>query len=229
MSKNVFLGMDDASIDFDVFERPVHAELIGPLRALKSLARESGFNLGLASGYRSYERQLAIWNEKVSGRRPVLDHNEQLVDINTVSKTQLIFLILRWSALPGASRHHWGTDIDVVDLTVLEDGASYDLTLAETMPGGIFGAMHIWLNGILNREGCDFYRPYSKDMGGVSPEPWHLSLFSAAKQFESFSSKDIILNCLQRSDLLLKQEIIANFDEIYDRFIINVDEPSHGV
>ncbi len=38
--------------------------------------------------------------------------------------------ILRWSALPGASRHHWGTDIDVYDRGC-SSGAAYALQLTE--------------------------------------------------------------------------------------------------
>ena len=221
----VFLGKNDANIDFHTFERPVHAALIEPLRSLKKYALGSGFTLSLASGYRSYERQLSIWNDKASGRRPVLDHKENVVDVNAVSKTELMFLMLRWSALPGASRHHWGTEVDVVDLSVLGERQSYELTLAETIESGIFGAMHHWLNTFLAQEYSDFYRPYTTDMGGVSPEPWHLSLHSVANDFERFSSKALIINSIKDSDLLLKQEVMENFDEIYERFVANVDTP----
>ena len=44
--------------------------------AFDQLAREaakSGINLMLASGFRSFERQLLIWNAKANGERPVLD------------------------------------------------------------------------------------------------------------------------------------------------------------
>ena len=30
--------------------------------------------------------------------------------------------ILEWSALPGASRHHWGSEFDVFDLAALPEG-----------------------------------------------------------------------------------------------------------
>ena len=36
-------------------------------------AREAGFELAVASGFRSYDRQLAIWNGKARGQRPVHD------------------------------------------------------------------------------------------------------------------------------------------------------------
>lgn len=220
----MFLGKDDANIDFDSFERPVHVALVEPLRALKSHAQKAGFSLGLASGYRSYERQLLIWNNKASGRRPVLDSNENPVDIDAISSTELMFLMLRWSALPGASRHHWGTEIDVIDLSRLSEGQSYDLTIEETADGAIFSEMHQWLNEQLQNKNSEFYRPYSKDMGGVSPEPWHLSLFSVAQSFEEFGTKSLIFDCLSEGDFLLKQEVLAHFDEIYERFITNVEK-----
>jgi len=52
-------------------------------------------------------RQAEIWNAKAAGLRPVLDANEQPIDTGTLSERELVFAILRWSALPGASRHHW--------------------------------------------------------------------------------------------------------------------------
>ncbi|SPY94009.1 D-alanyl-D-alanine carboxypeptidase [Proteus mirabilis] len=65
-----------------------------------------------ASFIRSFERQLAIWNGKFEGTRPVLDAESQPIDIQTLSEGQRCEAILKWSALPGASRHHWGTEID---------------------------------------------------------------------------------------------------------------------
>jgi len=52
--------------------------------------------------------------------------------------------ILHWSALPGASRHHWGTEIDVIDRAALADGRKAQLIPAEygadgSLPGSTAG------------------------------------------------------------------------------------------
>ena len=44
--------------------------------------------------------------------------------------------ILRWSALPGGSRHHWGTEIDIFDPDLLPQGQSLQLEPWEYESGG---------------------------------------------------------------------------------------------
>ena len=39
-----------------------------------------------------------------------------------LSPAERIEAILRWSALPGASRHHWGTDLDLIDAHAIQPG-----------------------------------------------------------------------------------------------------------
>ena len=46
--------------------------------------------------------------------------------------------ILVWSALPGASRHHWGTDLDVFDRAVQPPGEPLELLARHYEPGGRF-------------------------------------------------------------------------------------------
>ncbi len=46
-----------------------------------------------------------------------------------------------------ASRHHWGTEIDVVDGTRLVPGQPVPLEPAEFAPGGRFASLDRWLNG----------------------------------------------------------------------------------
>ncbi len=93
----------------------VHREALEPFRRLQREARTAGFDLRILSGFRSFEEQLAIWNGKATGKRAVLDSAAVPLDITRLSERELVFAMLRWSALPGASRHHWGTDLDVYD------------------------------------------------------------------------------------------------------------------
>ncbi|MDN5681542.1 MAG: M15 family metallopeptidase, partial [Ewingella sp.] len=82
---------------------------------MQDAARLAGFNLQPASTFRDFERQLAIWNGKFRGERPVLDKESRPVEVASLSDAERCELILRWSALPGASRHHWGSDLDIYD------------------------------------------------------------------------------------------------------------------
>ena len=87
--------------------------------ALQRDARAAGFDLAIASSFRSYSRQLAIWNGKAGGLRKVHDDAGHEVDINALAAPERLRAILRFSAIPGTSRHHWGTDLDVYDAAAL--------------------------------------------------------------------------------------------------------------
>lgn len=221
MDENSFLGLSDSEIDFDTFERPVHRFLIPAVTRLKADAASEGFDLEIVSGFRSFERQLDIWNGKALGKRLLLDHDEKPLEVQTLSSKDLIFAILRWSALPGTSRHHWGTEIDVIDANALDEPTNFQLTLLETQEGGVFSELHHWLDEYIEHEHCEFFRPYDIDRGGVSPEPWHLSHIETSKAFQCRQSKRILSETLQGCDLALKDEVLENLDLIYERFVVN--------
>lgn len=61
----------------------VHQHVLRPFSLLRSAAANEGFDLRICSGFRSFQRQRLIWNEKLSGLRPVLIITEnQLFWIN---------------------------------------------------------------------------------------------------------------------------------------------------
>jgi len=215
------LGKNSDFIVFDRFERPVHQSVVAPLIELKSQANNAGFDLALASGYRSFDRQLAIWNEKATGRRVVLDVNENPIDIDSLSAKERVFAILRWSALPGASRHHWGSDIDIFDASALQDVKQLQLTNAETKNGGPFEAFYRWLTPVLEKNLTSFVRPYAVDCGGVAPEPWHLSYAPLADKYFDALNIELLTRCIENAEIALKQEILSNIDEIFHRFVLN--------
>jgi len=126
----------------------LHTAVVEPFQSLQADAEAAGFDLSIVSGYRGFDRQLLIWNEKARGNRLVLDDDQQPIDVFKLSDDQRLHALLRWSALPGASRHHWGTDFDIFDSKALNQAkAASDLpyalklTVDETEPGGIFADM----------------------------------------------------------------------------------------
>lgn len=210
-------GVSDAHIDFSALEAPIHREAVEAFSYLKQVAAKEGFNLTLASGFRCFSRQLAIWNAKALGHRPILSSFGEALNPKLMTPSETIYAILRWSALPGASRHHWGCEADVFDSAALEAGEKLQLTLEECEPGGVFGGMHRWLDSWL--PGSDFYRPYAKDTGGVSPEPWHISYRPISSRYASAMSSELIRKAIEQSDIVFKMDILSDFDEIYRRFI----------
>ena len=71
---------------------------------MKNAAKKEGINMKIVSGYRSFNRQKIIWNRKFL--------NNQKQGLNPLEN---INKIIQYSTIPGTSRHHWGTDIDIID------------------------------------------------------------------------------------------------------------------
>ena len=197
----------------------IHAQVVEPFVALQTQAAKQGFDLQICSGFRSFERQLHIWNGKLSGLRPVVDKAGNPIVLEALSPWDQIQAVLRWSALPGASRHHWGTDFDVYDAAAMPEGYQIQLTPEEVEGAGIFAPMHDWLDSSFEGDSLGFYRPYGTDKGGVAPERWHLSYAPIADIYAREHSADVIAERLACSELLLLDVVLENLDEIVRRFV----------
>jgi len=195
----------------------LHADVIAPFRSMQKSAAQQGIDLQVASGFRSYDRQLAIWNAKASGQKPLLDEQGQPVPFEGLSDLEKIYAIMRWSALPGCSRHHWGTDIDVWDASAVSADYQLQLVPEEYQPYGPFYKLACWLNEHAASYG--FVRPYAVDKGGVAPEPWHLSYLPIATQFEVHLSSTFVKKILDNAPLVLSDALKDSLDDILERFI----------
>ena len=195
----------------------VHQDIVVPLTELQQNAAASGFDLRLCSGFRSFDRQLHIWNAKLSGLRPVVDDRGALINLDLLSPWQQIQAVMRWSALPGASRHHWGTDIDIYDRAAMPADYQLQLIPAEVEGQGMFAPLHDWLDEKLADQG--FYRPYGTDTGGVAPERWHISYRPLAQTFAQGLTAEVLEQRLQDTELLLLDVVLDHLDEILQRYI----------
>ncbi|MFC1639777.1 M15 family metallopeptidase [Gemmatimonadota bacterium] len=204
----------------------VHKNVVEPFLELKGEARNNGFELEIFSGFRDFDRQLGIWNRKATGKQAVLDSNAVALDIRLLSEKELALAILRWSALPGASRHHWGTDLDVFDAAAKPAGYEIELIPEEVNTGGMFGPLHDWLDERMAVDGAfGFFRPYEWDLNGVAPERWHLSYAPLAAQNEQLLTKDVLRSTIEHASIELKAVVLEHLDEIYDRFVLNICRP----
>lgn len=200
----------------------VHQQMLPAFQALKEAANQAGFDLQLASAFRPFERQLLIWNNKFSGKQPLLDSNSQPLDPATLDALEKIHAIMRWSALPGASRHHWGTDIDVYAANCLPKDTQLQLEPWEYAKGGHQAEFSQWLAA--NMADFGFYLPYADDRGGVACEPWHISYFPVSKYLLSQLTPDLLRRTLSQSELAGKSHILENLDSLYSKYIENICE-----
>ncbi len=189
------------------------------LLALKQAADNAGFNFNIASGFRSFERQLTIWNKKMSGESILLDENSQPINSDLLSESQKIRSILRWSALPGASRHHWGTDFDVFDRNALPENSTLQLEPWEYLQDHQ-RPFYFWLKDNLQHFG--FFFPYQENSSGVAFEPWHISHYSTANYYLEALTLELLAKQLESAPILGKECVHQMLAEIYNQYITNI-------
>lgn len=201
----------------------LHAAVVRPFLAMREAAARAGFDLVPVSSFRDFERQRAIWNAKFRGERPALDRRGRAVNLAALAAGKRVEMILLWSALPGASRHHWGSDIDVADGKVLAAGYQPKLEVAEYRRGGPFAALSGWLGNNMRRYG--FFTPYTRRGRGVQPEPWHLSYAPVARAALARMSVRLLAEAITGAGVDGEAEILARLPTIRERYLLDVDAP----
>jgi LAS superfamily LD-carboxypeptidase LdcB len=193
---------------------------------MRAEAAKSGFDLRPYSSFRDFPAQLRIWNRKARGEATLYDPRGTPLDYASLTPPQVVDAILAWSALPGASRHHWGTDVDVYDGARVPDRSKVELLPAETEPGGVFHELFLWLSEALPRFG--FFRPYDRDRGGFNPEPWHLSFAPLSVPALAALSPEVLAACLREEpDVALAEHVWPRLPEIHARYVLNVAPVHH--
>ncbi|MCS7078787.1 MAG: M15 family metallopeptidase [Chloracidobacterium sp.] len=115
-------------------------------------AKKDNIELIIVSATRNFDRQKDIWETKWKERQAITDPVERARDI------------LRYSSMPGTSRHHWGTDID---LNSLED---------DYFKSAVGLAVYQWLVTHAGKYGfCQPYTSKEKGRTGYEEEKWHWS------------------------------------------------------
>jgi D-alanyl-D-alanine carboxypeptidase len=123
-------------------------------------AEKDGIGLRIISSTRNFEKQKAIWEGKWS----------RFEKEAPGAKTRAL-KILEYSAMPGSSRHHWGTDIDLNDL----NNPAFEKK-------GKFEKAYAWLDAHAHEYG--FCQPYTAGRtSGYHEEKWHWSYTPLSRVF----------------------------------------------
>jgi LAS superfamily LD-carboxypeptidase LdcB len=201
----------------------LHRAVVQPFQQLRAAAAAAGMDLVPLSSFRDFDRQLTIWNGKHRGERELLAADGSVLDARALDDEARVETILHWSALPGASRHHWGTDMDVIDANAIPPGYRPRLVSEEYAAGGVFARLDEWLAA--NAAGHGFYRPYATWRGGVQPEPWHLSYAPLAMLALEQLSVEVLREALADVDLAASAVVNRQLPAILQRYVRNVDAP----
>lgn len=170
---------------------------------MKKAAHNDGFDIKMISSYRSFDRQVGIWERKYG----------QYTDEDNMKPLQAIDKIVEYSTIPGTSRHHWGTDIDIVDGNQKVDGDV--LVPGKFEVGGPYEAFKIWMDA--NSKKYDYYLVYTNDpkRKGFKYEPWHYSYAPLSiPMLTEFRSKNI-LQLLEKEDFLGCEHFTNGFLHTY--------------
>jgi LAS superfamily LD-carboxypeptidase LdcB len=201
----------------------LHVHAVAPFAQLRRAAAVDGFDLVPVSTFRDFARQLSIWNRKWSGEVPLNDPAGNVLDPGRLSAKERVDAILHWSALPGASRHHWGTDLDLIDRRALPPGYRVQLVPSEYIPPGPFAPLAEWLEGNAARFG--FFRPFRGILSGVQAEPWHFSFAPVAEPARRRLTPALLREALETSDLAGKEAVLPRIEEIHGRYVGSIDWP----
>ncbi|NTS76032.1 M15 family metallopeptidase [Catenovulum sp. SM1970] len=221
ISQQTLVGIDQTQL-IELFPNHFCHPLVTPaITALQSAAFEAGFDCRLASSYRSFERQQTIWLDKYRGRRVVLNEKDEQIDLTRLTEEQKLSAIARYSAFPGLSRHHWGTDFDVFDISAVSRD-ELQLISAEYLPGGPCHNLYLWLCENMAKYG--FYHPYTPEIAaqkGVAFEPWHISFYPISKHFyQAFSDKTAaVIKHYLNADI---QANITQIDSLISQYALNI-------
>jgi len=171
-SADFLVGKHNYYIDSAFVEIPEHMayrskmyllnEVYANYLAMYQAAKKDGVNLKIISAARTFEEQTWIWEDKWKKNK-----------VKYPADTVLSAFIMQYSAMPGTSRHHWGTEVDL---------NSTSESYFESATGK---KVYYWL--IKNAPSFGFCQTYdTKGLArstGYNEEKWHWSYFPLSDQF----------------------------------------------
>ena len=178
MNLDQLIGLNNNNLIGDSIK--LESETYYAFKKMQIAAKKDGINLKIISAYRDYERQKLIWNNKY----------KKFTEENSLNPNEAILEIIRFSTIPGTSRHHWGTDIDIIDGNYPDEN---DVLISKKFEkNGIFFKIKSWMDE--NSEKFGFYLTYNNDINrkGFEYEPWHYSYRpTSIKYYNAFINNDI--------------------------------------
>jgi LAS superfamily LD-carboxypeptidase LdcB len=169
-------------------------------------ALKDGVHLEIRSATRSFNHQKQIWEAKWTGRRKVAGMNLARKIPNEVNRARKI---LRYSAMPGSSRHHWGTEVDLNSFS--NNWFSY----------GKGRRLYKWLQKNAKKYGfCQVYTKKSQHrLTGYEEEKWHWSYMPLSSLYTKQSKEIIILNDFSG----FKGSSTANNVDIINSYMLSIN------
>lgn len=169
---------------------------------MKKAAQADGIDIKIVSSFRDFYRQESIWERKY------LQFSEEgMPPLDAIDK------IIEYSTIPGTSRHHWGTDIDIIDGRPKSSG---DVLVPEKFENdGPYVGLKQWMDE--NSETYGFYLVYTDNprRRGFKYEPWHYSYAPISIPMLTAYRKLNVLKLLQQEEFLGSEHFTTGFVKTY--------------
>lgn len=169
---------------------------------MRDEALKEGIKIQIVSSYRDFNHQKRIWNRKFK-----LFTKQGMGDSDAIRK------IIEYSTIPGTSRHHWGTELDIID--GLPEQPKNVLLTRHFEADGPYSKLKDWMDK--NANSFDFYLVYTNNnkRKGFKYEPWHYSYKPLSKMYlKEFKDLDI-LKILSKEDIIGKENFSEEFMQGY--------------
>lgn len=184
-TRSQLIGKGNPDIVGDTYTSKMHKEAKKAFLEMKEAAAKENLNIEVVSAYRNFQRQKEIFEGKYQRFT-----KEGLAPLDAIKK------IIEYSTIPGTSRHHWGTDIDIIDGNAQPRPQSV-LQASHFHGKGVFCKLKEWLNEHANSFG--FYEVYTDNANrkGFKYEPWHFSYAAVSipmlQEYKKLDVKQILL------------------------------------
>lgn len=195
------LGMEHNNLVGDTIQ--LEKNTLIAFEKMKKAALKDGIKIKIVSGFRDFDRQKLIWNSKF--KKFTTEYN--------LSEVDAIKEIIRFSTIPGTSRHHWGTEIDVIDEEFKNE--KNPLISYKYENGGVFNKLKKWMD--VNSIKYGFHLTYDNNpkRKGFEYEPWHYSYLPVSKKYLSKFLEIDIVDIISKVDIhgkeLFNGEFITNY------------------
>lgn len=170
--------------------------------AMDSAARKDGIILQIRSATRNFDYQKSIWEKKWTGKTSI--ENGEKLNESTPDPVERALKILRFSSMPGTSRHHWGTDIDMNNFTnrFFEHGEGLKIYNWLQDHAAYYGFRQPYTEK-------DSIRPY-----GYNEEKWHWSFYPVSDVLTEYAAthlKDSMISGFLGAETAEQIEVVKTY------------------
>ncbi len=176
-------------------------EVYDALQKMTAAAKKDNVHIVLVSGYRSFAHQKRIWNRKFDKYRK-----------QGLSVKQCIEKITNYTAIPGTSRHHWGTDVDLSD------------KYASGLNNKKRALFNQWMQK--NAKKFGFYLVYTNDKNrtGYKYESWHFTYKKLSKPLLEKYLKANVFELIQHQGVKGSYTFTQSFFNNYiDKYVLGIN------